>query len=305
MATNKYLIIIAGPTAVGKTALSIEIAKRYGAEIISSDSRQYYRELSIGTAKPSKEEQAGVQHHFIDSLSIHDAYSIGQFERDVINRLDKCFSERDVMIMTGGSGMHIRAITHGLDDFPDVDKALRDRWEAIFENQGITPLQKAIVDRDPVYALIVDMDNSRRLIRALSVMDVEDQPFSSYLNQPAKERLFTPIYVILEREREALYDRINKRVDLMIHQGLVSEARAVYEYRHLQALNTIGYKELFDHFDGDHDLDRAIDLIKRNSRRYAKRQMTWFRKEDYWNRITADDNDAALQIIAQMMNADV
>lgn len=301
MAANKYLIIIAGPTAVGKTKLSIELAKRYDAEIISSDSRQYYRELSIGTAKPSLTEQDGVHHHFIDSLSIHDGYSIGMFERDVIERLDTCFESRDVMIMTGGSGMHIRAITHGLDDFPDVPLTIREEWESIFDEKGLEPLRQAVRERDPIYAKKVDMDNSRRLIRALSVMDAGDLPFSAYLNQPAKERTFIPIYLLLHRDRTTLYDRINLRVDQMITDGLEEEAKAVYRHKALQALQTIGYKELFDHWNGLTTREKAIELIKRNSRRYAKRQMTWFRKEPYWNIIDADRPASAMDIVQEKL----
>jgi len=261
MAAIKYLIIIAGPTAIGKTSLSIEIAKTYDAEVISSDSRQYYRD---------------------------DAYSIGQFERDVIDKLEQRFLQKDVMIMTGGSGMHIRAITHGLDDFPMVDQTIRDRWELIFEKKGIEPLRQALIERDPTYAENVDMDNSRRLIRALSVMDVDGKPFSSYLNQPAKARSFVPIYIMLERDRNDLYSRINRRVDQMLKDGLEAEATRLYQYKDLQALNTIGYKEWFDHFDGQTTRGEAVALIKRNSRRYAKRQMTWFRKEEYWMRFEVD-----------------
>jgi len=302
MAQQKYLIIVAGPTAIGKTALSIELAKRYDAEIISSDSRQYYKELSIGTAKPSKTEQHGIHHHFIDSLSIHDKYSIGQFERDVIDRLDTCFQERDVMIMTGGSGMHIRAITHGLDDFPDVPSAVREKWEAVFDKEGLEPLRQAIRDVDPVYAASVDMNNSRRLIRALAVSEVGGQPFSSYLNQPAKQRAFTAIYILLERDRSELYDRINLRVDQMLENGLEEEARSLYAHKGLQALQTIGYKELFDYFDGKTDRSKAIELIKRNSRRYAKRQMTWFRKEDYWERVASAEYESVYRIIEEGIN---
>lgn len=297
MAATKYLIIIAGPTAIGKTALSIEMAKSFDAEIISSDSRQYYRELSIGTAKPSIQEQEGIVHHFIDSLSIQDDYSIGQFERDVIEKLDDRYKSKDVMIMTGGSGMHIRAITHGLDDFPDVPTAIRDAWEAIFEKEGLEPLRQAIRNRDPVYAKSVDMDNSRRLVRALSVMDIDGQPFSSYLNQPAKKRLFTPIYILLERDRDDLYNRINKRVDQMLKDGLETEATRFYAHKGLQALSTIGYKEWFDHFDGHTLRGEVVAYIKRNSRRYAKRQMTWFRKENYWERFDASEKDDVLEYV--------
>jgi len=302
MAATKYLIIIAGPTAIGKTALSIDMAKSFDAEIISSDSRQYYRELSIGTAKPSIEEQKGIVHHFIDSLSIQDNYSIGQFERDVIDKLDDRYRDKDVMIMTGGSGMHIRAITHGLDDFPDVPTEIRDRWEAVFEKEGLEPLRQAIKDRDPLYADSVDMDNSRRLIRALSVMDVDNQPFSAYLNQPAKQRSFTPIYILLERDRDDLYNRINRRVDKMLKDGLEAEATRFYAFKDLQALNTIGYKEWFEHFDGHTTRGEAIAYIKRNSRRYAKRQMTWFRKENYWERFDVNNLARIYEYIQRLIS---
>lgn len=299
MSKTKYLIIIAGPTAVGKTALSIDLAKRYDAEIISSDSRQYYRELSIGTAKPSEEEQQGIRHHFIDSLSIHDDYSIGQFERDVIQSLDEYYKDRDIMIMTGGSGMHIKAITHGLDEFPDVPKSIRDQYEATYQEEGIAKLRDLLQEKDPSYAAKVDLNNPMRLIRALSIIKVSGRPYSSFLNQPAKKRSFTPIYILLERDRDELYERINRRVNQMLDDGLEAEATNLYQHKDLQALNTIGYKEWFEHFDGETTREEAIALIKRNSRRYAKRQMTWFRGEDQWERFGAEQKDLIINCLIQ------
>ena len=285
MSVKKKLIIIGGPTASGKTDCAIQLAQHFGTEILSADSRQFYKEMSIGTAKPQLSDLAKAKHHFIGNLSIHDAYSVGDFERDALAVLETIFETHDTAIMVGGTGLYIRAVCEGLDVFPEVPPPIRDEFEGIFEKQGIEPLQKMLQEIDYEYFIKADIHNPMRLIRALSVWKASGKPFSSYLSGNKVERNFTPVYIALEMPRAILYDRINRRVDLMMAEGLLDEAKALYPFKHLNALQTVGYTELFAHFDGEMTLDEAVDKIKQHTRNYAKRQMTWFRKNDFWQRI--------------------
>ncbi len=277
---TKYLIVVLGATASGKTALAIDLANHYGGAILSSDSRQFFKEMSIGTAKPTPEELAAAPHHFVDSLSIHQDYTIGAFERDGLAFLEQYYQQKNTAILAGGAGMYIKAICQGLDDFPKVDKAIRVALNEQLETVGITSLQQELQQLDPVYYEKVDQQNPQRLIRALEICRGTGQPFSYFQAQnTARTRPFEVIKIGIDWERSALYDRINRRVDLMLEQGLLAEAKALYPYRTLNALQTVGYQEFFDYFDGNITLDKAIELVKRNSRRYAKRQLTWFRKD--------------------------
>ena len=273
------LIVIAGPTASGKTAAAIELAKHYKTVIISADSRQFYREMSIGTAKPSDQELAAVNHYFINSLSITENYTVGDFEKQCLDLLEELFNSYNKVILTGGSGLFIKAITDGFDEFPDTDPDIRKRLNEEFDKRGISILQEKLKMADPEYYHQVDLNNPQRIIRALEIFDSTGNPFSSYRNSTINKRPFSIVKLGLHLPREILYNRINHRVDLMMEQGLVDEAKSLLSYRHLNALNTVGYSELFDYFDGKTDLGSAINMIKQNTRRFAKRQMTWFRKQ--------------------------
>ena len=284
MSVKKKLIIIGGPTASGKTDCAIQLAQHFGTEILSADSRQFYKDMSIGTAKPQLSDLAKVKHHFIGNLSIKDAYSVGDFERDALAVLETIFEKNDTAIMVGGTGLYIRAVCEGLDVFPEVPLSIRDEFEAIFEKQGIKPLQKLLQEVDYEYFTKADIQNPMRLIRALSVWKASGKPFSNFLSGNKAERNFTPIYIALDMPRAVLYDRINRRVDAMMAEGLLEEVKALYPFRDLNALQTVGYTELFAYFDGDMTLDEAVDKIKQHTRNYAKRQMTWFRKNDFWQR---------------------
>ena len=271
---GKNLLVITGPTAVGKTAFTLKHAKQSGLEILSCDSRQFYREMSIGTAKPSADELEQVKHHFINSLNIDQDYSSGDFERDGLIFLGQFFKAHDEIILSGGSGLYIKALCEGFDTFPEVPKE-------VFDEISKLPLEKLQADLgalDPNYIKKVDKSNKHRLIRALGVIKVSGKPFSDFLGKSKLKRDFTVKYIVLNRPREELYERINLRVDQMVEAGLEEEARGLYPLRKLNALQTVGYQEMFTHFDGDISLAEAIELIKRNSRRYAKRQLTWFRR---------------------------
>ncbi|MGB1247993.1 MAG: tRNA (adenosine(37)-N6)-dimethylallyltransferase MiaA [Chitinophagales bacterium] len=274
---SKLLITILGPTASGKTALAIELAKYFNTEILSADSRQFYKEMSIGTAKPTEQELAEVKHHFINTHSVTDTYTAGQYEDDALAVLDKIFAEKDVAIMVGGSGLYINAVLYGIDPFPDIPMEVRKNVLRFYKENGLQALRDELRKLDPEYFLEVDLDNPRRLMRAVEVCRATGEPYSSFRKQKPKKRDFQSIEIAYSWERETLYDRINERVDTMLATGLIEEAIALEKHKDLPALDTIGYKELFAHFGGEYDLDRAAELIKRNSRRYAKRQMTWFR----------------------------
>ena len=281
MASNKPLLIcIVGPTAIGKTSLAIAIAKSFNTEIVSADSRQFFKEMRIGTAVPSSEELATVAHHFIQNKSIFDSFSVGDFEREALLKLDELFQKHEVVVMVGGSGLYVDALIKGLDDFPGVPSAVRIKLNKELEENGIEALQLELEQADPVYFQKVDSNNPHRLIRALEIFRSTGKPYSSFLNKNKKTRPFETQFIGLTADREILYDRINKRVDIMIQQGLLDEAKKLHHYKDLNTLQTVGYRELFQYFDGNLTKDEAIDEIKKNTRRFAKRQGTWFRKND-------------------------
>lgn len=279
MNDKKQLIIITGPTAIGKTGLAIQIAKHFNTEIISADSRQFYREMSIGTAKPDADELAAVRHHLVGQLSVHDHYNVSMFEQDALALLEKLFKEHDQVVMVGGSGLYINALCHGIDELPDADEALREELNRVLEEPGIEPLQTELEKLDPEYYRQVDRSNPKRLMRAIEVCRITGKKYSELRKSEPKSRDFEIIKIGLNTDRELLFDRINRRVDEMIAAGLVEEVRSLEKYKHLNALNTVGYKEIFDHFDGKYTLEKAIEKIKTNTRRYAKRQLTWFKKD--------------------------
>ncbi|CAM3855397.1 tRNA (adenosine(37)-N6)-dimethylallyltransferase MiaA [Mucilaginibacter galii] len=276
---SKYLISVAGPTAIGKTAAAIALAGYYQTAILSADSRQFYREMSIGTAKPSTEELAAAPHHFINSHSITDAFNVGDFEREGLALLDDLFTRQDIVLMAGGSGLYLKAITEGFDDLPDIDPLIRENLNKLFAEKGVAALQERLKIADPAYYLQVDLNNPQRLIRALEVSEGTGKPYSSYRKGSTQQRPFSSIKIGLDMPREELYARINQRVNAMITAGLVDEVKQLLPYRHLNALNTVGYSEIFDYLDDKTDLNKAIEMIKQNTRRFAKRQLTWFRKD--------------------------
>ena len=280
---NKFrrnLIIITGPTAIGKTGLAVFIAKFLKTEIISFDSRQFYKEMKIGTAVPTDEERAEVPHHFIQNLSIHQDYTVGDFEKDALQKLEELFQKHDTVVMVGGSGMFEKAVAEGLDEFPVIDKSIREELNQEFENQGIEPLQNELQQVDPEYFEQVDINNPVRIIRALEIYRGSGKPFSSFRKKQTAPRNFNLIKIGLELPREEIYERINRRVDLMMEEGLLEEVQSLYEFKHLNSLQTVGYKEIFDYLDGKIELDFAVEEIKKNTRRYAKRQLTWYRKDE-------------------------
>ncbi|MDR9458291.1 MAG: tRNA (adenosine(37)-N6)-dimethylallyltransferase MiaA [Salegentibacter sp.] len=279
MSTN-FLITVSGPTAIGKTALAIKLAQHFNTEIISADSRQFFKEMRIGTAVPSEEELAAVPHHFIQHISVEDNYSVGDFERQAISKLGELFREHQVVVMVGGSGLYVKAILEGLDDFPEIDPGIREELNVTYETNGIEPLQQQLKELDPKYYEVADIQNPHRLIRALEICIGSGKTYSSFLNRKKPERNFKAINIGLETDREIIYDRINRRVDLMMDEGLLEEAEKLFPKRRLNALNTVGYKELFDYLKGIHSLETAVVEIKKNTRRFAKRQLTWFRKQE-------------------------
>lgn len=276
---NNILIVLLGPTGVGKTDISIDIARHLGSEIISADSRQFYKEMRIGTAVPSKEQLSEIRHHFIGFISVMEYYSSSLFERDVLSLLPGLFKDRNIVLMTGGSGMYIDSVCEGIDDIPDIDPAIREKINIKYEKEGIEGLRIALKLLDPVHYGKVDLKNHKRIIRALEICESTGRPYSSFLTRQKRERDFEVIKIGLRRSREDLYSRINRRVDQMIADGLEEEARGLYEMRHLNALNSVGYKEFFDYFEGSSSKETAIELIKRNTRRFSKRQMTWWGKD--------------------------
>lgn len=286
MTKKPLLISVVGPTAIGKTTLAIALAKTFKTEVLSADSRQFYKEMRIGTAVPSKEELAEVPHHFIHSKSIFDDYSVGDFERDAVQFLsDKYFPSKleeqafKSFVMVGGSGLYVDAVVTGLDQFPAIPKGIREKLNAELQEKGIEFLQAKLEQVDIDYYLKVDRNNPHRVIRALEVYLASGKPYSSFLNQPPKEREFDSIIIGLTADREIIYNRINQRVDLMMANGLLEEARELYPHKDQNALQTVGYRELFAFFDGEQSKDQAIKEIKKNTRRFAKRQLTWFRKK--------------------------
>ncbi|HBF87498.1 MAG TPA: tRNA (adenosine(37)-N6)-dimethylallyltransferase MiaA [Bacteroidales bacterium] len=273
---KKYLFIVLGPTGIGKTDLTIHLAKHFKTSIISCDSRQFYKELKIGVAAPDNDQLARVTHHFIGNISIHDYYNVSRFENDVLEKLDSLFQHVDIVFMTGGSGLYIDAVCNGIDDLPDIDEEIRNNLIHKAETEGVESLRFELKRLDPEFYNIVDLKNKNRILRALEVCITTGKPYSALRTNQHKKREFEVVKIGLNMERKMLYERIDRRVDIMLESGLIDEAKSFYSFRTLNALNTVGYKELFEHFDGNYSLDEAIRLIKRNSRHYAKRQLSWF-----------------------------
>src|SRR5690606_12857770 len=280
------LIIVVGPTAIGKTAKAIELAQHFECEIISADSRQFYKEMTIGTAVPSVEELSMAKHHFIQHISIQDDYSVGQFEREALTLLDDLFQKNQTQIMVGGSGLYIDAIAQGLDNFPEVNEEIKKNVQHNYNQYGLTYLQNELKKRDLSFYTEIEKDNPQtlqnpqRMMRYVCVCMAENKPYSTYLKKEKTVRNFETIYIGLTAEREIIYDRINQRVDLMVNNGLLKEAENLYPYKSNNALQTVGYRELFDFFDGKFSLEEAIEEIKKNTRRFAKRQLTWFKRNE-------------------------
>ena len=275
---GKFLISVIGPTAIGKTDLAIFLARHYDTEILSADSRQFYKEMNIGTAVPGKTELGMVRHHFVQHKSIFEPYSVGAYERDAVARLDHLFSDRNIVVLAGGSGLYVDAVCKGLDNFPPVSREIRSELRAALEHQGIESLQDRLKTLDPVQYDRIDLSNPHRLMRALEICIGTGKPYSGFLEQGKRKRSFRTIFIGLSADRETLYNRINERVHKMMEDGLLEEAKKLYGHRDLNALQTVGYKELFRYFDGEYSLEEAVRQIKKNTRRFAKRQLTWFRK---------------------------
>ncbi|WBX75550.1 tRNA (adenosine(37)-N6)-dimethylallyltransferase MiaA [Tenacibaculum ovolyticum] len=273
------LITIVGATAIGKTALSIKLAQHFGCDIISCDSRQFYKEMSIGTAVPDTEELAAATHHFIQNRSISEDYSVGQFERDTLVKLDELFAKNPIQIMVGGSGLYVDAVLKGLDYFPEVDPEIRATLTKELEEKGIAPLQEKLKELDIETYNSITIDNPHRILRALEICIGSGKTYASFKNKPKAPRNFKSIKVGLTADREIMYDRINRRVDIMMENGLLEEVKNIYSHKNLNALKTVGYRELFEYIDGNFTKEFAIDEIKKNTRRFAKRQGTWFRKD--------------------------
>ena len=297
MAKNKTLIVIAGPTAIGKTALAITLAQYFSTEIISADSRQFFKEMSIGTAKPHADELAAAYHHFIDSHSINTFFSTGDFEKQALEVLDEIFTRHDLAIMVGGSGLYLDAVTKGLDSLPDTDMEIRNQLNMLFETEGLEPIRAQLAAADPEYYEKVDQSNPQRMIRGLEFFLSTGKKVSSFLTNSKKERPFNIIKIGLNMERPQLYERINHRVDLMLQEGLLDEVKSLTAYKELNALKTVGYAELFDYLDGAITFETAVDKIKQNTRRFAKRQLTWFRRDDQINWFTPDQSAEVIKFL--------
>ena len=274
------LLVLIGPTGVGKTELSLSIAERYHTDIVSSDSRQLYADLKIGTASPTAEQLARVNHHFVGVLKLTDYYSAAQYEAEVIKKLDELFKEHSVVLLTGGSMMYVDAVCKGIDDIPTVDKDTRELMIKRYEEEGLERLCAELKILDPAYYAQVDLKNPKRVIHALEICYMTGKTYTSFRTQSKKERPFNIIKIGLKRDREELYERINRRVDIMMEEGLLDEVRSVYAYKDLNSLNTVGYKEMFKFLDGEWDLPFAIEKVKQNSRIYSRKQMTWFKRDE-------------------------
>ena len=302
--SQNFLITVVGPTAIGKTALSILLAKHFKSDIISCDSRQFFKEMKIGTAVPEKAELAAATHHFIQNKSIFEAYNVGQFERDTLKKLATLFQENSVQIMVGGSGLYVDAVLNGLDAFPRVAPSIREKLNLELESKGLESLQNRLKEMDIETYKNIAIDNPQRVIRALEVCIGSGTPYSTFKNKPKTPRNFTSIKIGLEAERPSIYDRINLRVDRMLENGLLEEAKALHEYKQLNALQTVGYRELFSFFEGEVTQEFAVSEIKKNTRRFAKRQLTWFKrdKETLWfDSLT--DIEKIITDISEKMNA--
>lgn len=277
---KKNLISVVGPTGIGKTRLAIDLAKHFSTEIVSCDSRQFFKEMIIGTASPSAEELSEANHHFIGNLSVQEYYSIGQYEEDALKKLNELFEKYDTVILVGGSMMYEKAVIEGLNDLPEADEENQRKLQEILDSEGIEKLQEILKELDPEYFAVVDFHNHRRLLRAIDIIWQTNKKYSELIAVSQDSRDFNVIRIGIEAPREELYERINRRVDMMMEKGLLDEAKSLEKFKHLTALNTVGYAELFKYFDAEWDLEFAVSEIKKNSRRYAKRQLTWYRKAD-------------------------
>lgn len=304
MMKDKYLVVIAGPTASGKTATAIKVAKALGTEIISADSRQFYKELPIGTAAPTPEEQSEVQHHMIHNLNVEDKYDVADYEQDVLDLLKKLFVNHDTVVLTGGSGLFIDAVCKGLDSIPDISEDVRNKVDELYKKGGLIALQNEVERLDPEYYNVVDKYNYRRLQRAVEVCYQTGLTYTSFRKNTVKQRDFKIIKVALLWERNELISRINLRVENMVKEGLLEEAKSMCSKRHLNSLNTVGYKELFEYFDGKVSLNEAIENIKINTRQYAKRQMTWLRKNNDYKWFAVDEQEDMLKYINAVISGE-
>ena len=295
--STKTLIVVVGATGSGKTDLSLRLATHFAAPILSTDSRQVYRGLPIGTAQPTAEQLATAEHHFIASHELTDNFNCGEYEVQALMRLEKLFQKHDTVVAVGGSGLYIQALCEGMDDLPQADEELRKTLSERLKNEGIESLLAELQHLDPTYYEQVDRQNPSRVLRAVEVCLQTGQPYSSLRTGEKRERNFRILKVGIDWVREALYDRINRRVDMMIDEGLEAEARAVYHLRHLNSLQTVGYREMFEYFDGTISREEAIELIKRNSRRYAKRQMTWFRRDEEIRWFSPEEFDSMIEFL--------
>ena len=294
------MLIIGGPTGVGKTNVAISLAEHYQAEIVNADSRQVYTELNIGVGKPTKEQLKAIPHHLIGHVSIHEPYSAGQYAKDALAIVDELFLKNRIVIVSGGTGLYLKAIMQGLDEFPDVSVEIVDRWTARWKDEGIENLANTLEKIDPDYYAMVDRKNPMRLIRALSVSESTGKPFSSFRSNPSMERAYKIFPILLERPREELYSRINQRVIDMLNQGWLEEARSLFPFRHLKSLNTVGYKELFEVLEGKMELPEAIPKIQQTTRNYAKRQLTWWRNQGTWHSFNPEDLISIIKAINQI-----
>jgi len=294
---KKILVVILGPTAAGKTRVAIDLARELGTEIISADSRQFFREMEIGTAKPDKQELLSVKHHFINSLSVEDNYNVGRFEEDALKILDSIFRESNTAIMAGGSGLYINAVCNGFDEMPETDEAIRSGITEKYKQEGITYLQNTLRELDEEHYNKADLKNPHRLIRAIEVCLTTGKKYSELREGKKQKRNFIPVKIGLHTAREKLYDRINARVDEMMGSGLLEEVKSLLKYKNRNALQTVGYKELFGHLEGKISLEKAVDQIKQNTRNFAKRQMTWFRKDQEIKWFEAGEIESMLDYI--------
>jgi tRNA dimethylallyltransferase len=298
----KTLLVVLGPTGVGKSAISIQLARYFQTHIISADSRQFFRELCIGTAVPSADDLAKVPHHFIQNKSIHHYYNVSEFEVEALQLIDQLFQNHNPLILTGGSMLYIDTICKGIDDIPTVDPEIRVKVVKWYEQHGLEALQQRLMEVDPEYYRIVDLNNPKRLLHAVEIFQMTGEPLSSFRKNTIRQRPFRIIKVGINQERQILYDRINQRVDQMMADGLLEEVRIVYPYRELNSLNTVGYKELFAYLDGTCSLEEAVDLVKRNSRRYARKQLTWFRRDQEITWFEPEQLQEIIEFVNQKMN---
>jgi tRNA dimethylallyltransferase len=295
--TNKLLLVISGPTAIGKTQLAVELAKHFNTEVISADSRQFFHEMKVGTARPDLSELQGVKHHLLGSISIHDEFNAADFEKEALAILEDLFQSKNLVILCGGSGLYIDAVCKGFDNIPETTLETRTLLKEIHDKRGLDELLRLLKERDPSYYEQVDRNNPQRIIRALEVCLDTGLPYSSFRKSIPKKRNFSILKIALETNRDLLYEKINQRVDIMMEKGLLEEAKALYPHKHINALQTVGYKELFDYFDKKITLEEAIDLIKRNTRRYAKRQLTWLNRDSESHRISPDNPEKIIELV--------